>query len=56
MLGEETLTVSDAGDSMVVTREFNLGDWDPQHLDLIALVQDETTAEVMQSARLSTQR
>jgi hypothetical protein len=56
MLEEETLTVSAPGESLVVAREFTLGDWDPQRLDLIALVQNETTAEVMQSARLSTQR
>jgi hypothetical protein len=56
ILDEQPLSVSAPGESLVVAREFTLGDWDPQHLDLIALVQDETTAEVMQSARLSTQR
>jgi hypothetical protein len=55
ILDEEALTVSAAGDSAVVTRGFSIGTWNPQHLDVIALVQDDSTAEIIQSARLSTQ-
>jgi len=55
ILDEEELTVSAVGDSAVVTRNFSIGTWDPQHLDVIAFVQDDSSAEIIQSARLSTQ-
>ena len=53
ILDEEPLTVNAVGESLVVSREFTLGGWDLQHLDVVALVQDDVTAEVLQSARLS---
>ncbi len=55
ILDEELLTVSAVGESLVVSREFALGDWNAEHLDLVALVQDDATAEVLQSGRLSTE-
>lgn len=55
ILDEEALTVSAAGDSVVVTRDFSIGTWDPQHLDVIAFVQDDATAEILQSGRLMTE-
>ncbi|MCK4512649.1 hypothetical protein KAW64_12970, partial [bacterium] len=44
MLDEEPLAVSAVGESLVISREFALGEWDPQHLDIVALVQDDSTA------------
>jgi len=55
LLDEEPLTVSAVGESLVFSREFTLGAWDPQHLDVIVFIQDDSTAEIIQSARLSTQ-
>lgn len=55
ILDEEPLTVSAAGDSVVVSRDFSIETWDPQHLDVIAFVQDDGTAEILQSGRLSTE-
>jgi hypothetical protein len=54
-LPEELLNVDAVGESLVVSREFVLGEWDPQHLDIVALVQDDATAEVLQSGRLMTE-
>jgi len=50
-----TLAVSAPGDSITVTRDFVIGDWVLQNLDLVAFVQDDTSAEVLQSARLLTE-
>ncbi|MFH1312325.1 MAG: hypothetical protein ABIJ00_03780 [Candidatus Eisenbacteria bacterium] len=41
------------GDSMTVERQFSVdGSWNPEHMDVIVFVQDMTTREVLQSARL----
>ena len=53
ILQEKELEISASGESAVVVREFAIGTWDPQHLDVIAFVQDDATAEILQSGRLS---
>ena len=55
MFDEEPLTVNAVGESLVVSREFALGDWNTEHLGIVALVQDDATAEVLQSGRLLTE-
>ena len=55
MLDDEPLTVDAVGESLVVSREFALGEWNAEHLDIVALVQDDSTAEVIQSGRLMTE-
>jgi len=55
ILQEKELEISASGESDVVVREFTIGTWDPQHLDVIAFVQDDTSAEILQSARLLTE-
>jgi len=40
------------GESLAVSREFALGEWNVEHLGIVALVQDDATAEVLQSGRL----
>ena len=56
ILEEEPLVVSAPGDFISVTRDFVIGDWNPQNLDLIAFVQDDTSAEILQSGRLLTEQ
>jgi hypothetical protein len=48
--------VSAPGDFISVTRDFVIGDWNPQNLDVVALVQDDTSAEILQSGRLLTEQ
>ena len=55
ILEEEPLAVSAPGDFISVTRDFTLGEWNTQNLDIVALVQDDATAEVLQSGRLLTE-
>ena len=55
ILEEELLAVSAPGDFISVTRDFVIDDWNLQHLDIVALVQDDATAEVLQSGRLLTE-
>jgi hypothetical protein len=52
ILEEEPLTATAVGESLVVNREFALGEWNVEHLGIVALVQDDATAEVLQSGRL----
>jgi hypothetical protein len=56
ILKEELLAVSAPGDFISVTRDFVIGDWNPQNLDVVALVQDDTSAEILQSGRLLTEQ
>jgi hypothetical protein len=51
---DEPLLEKAVGESLVVTREFTIGDWDQQHLGVVAFVQDDFSAEIIQSGRLST--
>ncbi len=56
ILDEESLAALSApGDFISVTREFVIDDWVPQNLDVVAFVQDDTSAEILQSARLLTE-
>jgi hypothetical protein len=52
ILPDELLAVNAVGDWFVISREFALGDWNTEHLGILALVQDDATAEVLQSGRL----
>jgi hypothetical protein len=55
-LDEENLTVSQAGDSTQVERAFTVDPgWNIDNMDVIAFVQDDSSTEVIQSARLSAQ-
>jgi hypothetical protein len=55
-LDEEELTASDAGQSIQVVRSFDVDPgWNIDNMDLIAFVQDDSSTEIIQSARLSTQ-
>ena len=56
ILEEEPLVVSAPGDFISVTRDFVIGDWNPQNLDVVAFVQDDTSAEILQSGRLLTEQ
>jgi hypothetical protein len=54
LLEPQTLEVSAVGDTALVERFFTLEpSWDESELDVIAFVQDESTGEILQSARLS---
>ena len=54
ILDEEVLTVTAPGDTAVVTRDFVLDPgWDADEIDVVAFVQDDSTKEVLQSARLT---
>ena len=55
ILPEEPLTVSAPGDFISVTRDLVINDWNPQNLDVVAFVQDDTSAEILQSGRLLTE-
>jgi hypothetical protein len=55
-LEPEAVTASAVGDTMLVERSFTLDPtWDTSELDVIAFVQDESTGEILQSARLMAQ-
>ncbi|MEA3408910.1 MAG: PKD domain-containing protein [Candidatus Eisenbacteria bacterium] len=56
ILEEELLVVSAPGDSLSVTRDFVIDDWVLQNLDVVAFVQDDTSAEILQSGRLLTEQ
>ncbi len=56
ILDEESLAALSApGDFISVTREFVIDDWVSQNLDVVAFVQDDTSAEILQSGRLLTE-
>ncbi|MCK4679694.1 hypothetical protein KAT82_01080 [bacterium] len=55
ILPEESLTVSAPGDFISVTRDLVINGWNPQNLDVVAFVQDDTSAEILQSGRLLTE-
>jgi hypothetical protein len=53
LLDPETLTVSAVGDTALVERSFTVEpSWNESELDVVVFVQDESTAEILQSARL----
>jgi len=53
ILDDEPLTVSAVGDSAVVQRSFAIdGSWAVENLDVIVLVQNDETLQVLQAARL----
>jgi hypothetical protein len=53
LLEPETLSISAVGDTALVERSFTLDpSWDVGELGVIAFVQDESTAEILQSVRL----
>ena len=56
ILEEEPLAVSAPGDFISVTRDFVIDGWNPQNLDVVAFVQDDTSAEILQSGRLLTEQ
>ena len=50
---DEPFDLVAVGDSITVERQFTVdGSWSPDHMDVIVFVQDMTTREVLQSARL----
>ena len=50
---DEPLGLVAIGDSVTVEREFSVdGTWNPENVDVVVFVQDLTTKEVLQSARL----
>jgi len=54
ILDDQELDVSAVGDSAVVTTSFTLDPaWDGENIDVIAFIQDDSSKEVLQSARLS---
>lgn len=54
ILEDEPLTISAYGDSVTVTRDFDVdGSWNANHMDVIAFVQNDATKEIIQSARLA---
>ncbi len=56
ILDEESLAALSApGDFISVTRDLVINDWNPQNLDVVAFVQDDTSAEILQSGRLLTE-
>ncbi len=55
ILPEESLTVSAPGDFISVTRDLVINGWNLQNLDVVAFVQDDTSAEILQSGRLLTE-
>jgi len=56
ILEEEPLAVGAPGDFISVTRDFVIDGWNPQNLDVVAFVQDDTSAEILQSGRLLTEQ
>lgn len=57
VLEDAPLSVSSYGDSVVVDRSFDIdASWNPNHLDVIAFVQDDSTKEIIQSGRLAGRR
>jgi hypothetical protein len=56
MLTDELLSLADLGDSVQVTRGFAVEEeWDSPEIDVVAFVQDTSTREVVQAARLKTE-
>lgn len=54
LLDPETLTISSVGDTALIERTFALDpSWDVSELGVVAFVQDESTAEILQAARLT---
>jgi hypothetical protein len=55
LLEPETLTISSVGDTALIERSFELDpSWDVGELGVVAFIQDESTAEILQSVRLMT--
>jgi hypothetical protein len=56
VLEDEPLSVSAVGEDAVVVRSFTVDpEWNEDNLDVIVFVQDDSTAEVLQSGRLITE-
>jgi hypothetical protein len=56
VLEDETLAVSAVGEEAVVARAFTVEPgWNEDNLDVIVFVQDDSTAEILQSGRLVTE-
>lgn len=54
VVDEVLVAIGAVGDSAVVQGGFSIGEWNPEHLDVVAFVQDDTSTEILQSGRLLT--
>jgi len=53
ILPDQPLELGAVGDSVLAERDFSVPEaWDPANMDVVVFVQDETTREIIQAARL----